>query len=702
MAKAQRKGEEDLKRLLTHEIRNAINYDSTELSDKRAKVLEYIQGEMRDLPVQPNRSSVVTKDTKDVIQWIMPGLMRIFRGSDQMFEFEAQGPEDDESAKQANDYINYKFDKAGGYQIVYNGSWDALAHSYAIVKTWWDNTEETEISEHTGIGEEQLIMLAADDDVQVLTGPTPSETSNVQDMEGNPVQLFDVKIERIKRKGKMCVEVIPPENFLMHKDDTDLADKPRFTCHRDEKTRSDLIELGFDRKKVLALPTDNIGQWSEEDLARDEDRVDIDDSMDPSTDLIELYECYIRTDMDGDGVAEMVRAYYAGAYGTGELLEWEIIEDDHPFTAIPCFPMPHRFDGMSIADDVMDWERVKTVLWRQALDNTYSVNNPQKEVEEGSVLNKDALVRPKFGQPIFKKRGSAPIVPHTVPFVADKALSIAEAVDSQIESRTGVSKMAKALDAEALQNQSATANQNAHDASRAKQELIARNMAEGWRQVGRRMLKLFVQHQDRPEVIRLRGEWVQIDPRHWNADMDCSVNVGLGTGSKDRDVAMLNQIVQQQFMMASALADRGLGAKAVEYLPKIGKTLVKLGAAAGLRNADDYHIEFTDEDVETAREIAAQPPQDPKMEAEKAKLQMEQQKAQMNAQLDKQKMDAEIAIKREQLSAEIQLKREQLLAELELKREQIEAELMLRRENNHMAVNAKVATSPVRMGGDAG
>lgn len=725
MAELAKKGEEDLKRLLSHEIRNAIAYDSTELSDKRARVLEYIQGEMRDTPSNPNRSSVVTKDTKDIIHWILPGVMRVFRSSGQMFEYEPQQPEDEDAAKQASDYLNLKFDKNGGYKLVYNAAFDAMAHSYAIIKTWWDDTEQYTVSSHTGLDEMALTELISGPDIEVLS--QDEKDSDVLDEMGQPIKLYDVKIKRLKSKGRHRCEVVSPENFLMHKDDIDLID-PRFVCHRDEKTRSELIEMGFDRAKVMALTDDNSQQFSEEELARLEDRVEVDDSMDPSTELIEIFECYLKADMDGDGVSENVKAYYAGAHGSGELLDWEIVEDDHPFDKIDCFPMPHRFDGMSIADDTMDLERIKTVLTRQMLDNLYAVNNPQKEVEEGSVINKDALINPKFGQPIIKRKGSQPIIPQVVPFIGDKALAGIAYIDEEMQKRTGVSKMAMALDAEALQNQSATANQNAHDASRAKQELLARNMAEGWASVGKKLLRLYVKHQDRADVIRLRGGWVQMDPRHWNAEMDCVVNVGLGTGSKDRDMMMLNQTLQHQYTMAAQLADRNEPQKALEYLPKIVKTLVKIGEAAGLRNADDYHIEFSPEDLQRMLQVASQPQPDPKAEAEKAKLQAEaqkmqfdmqaqQQKAQMDAQLaqqkamtdteqTRQKMEAELMLKREQLTAEMQLKREQLSAELQLKREQMQAELQIKRELGLHATNvngaAKVATSGVHMGGEPG
>lgn len=714
-----KKDDEGIKAILSHEIRNAIDYDQTELSDKRSRAIDYYFGDLkRDTPAAPNRSSIVSRDTSDVIGWMLPSFMRLFMASGSIVEYEPEGPEDEAFTDQASDYVGFIFMRENdGYRILYNATHDALLQKAGIVKQWWDDTPQTAISSHTGLNELQLADLVNDDDVEVLTSDertekyVDSETGEEQEM-----PVYDVKIERTKSYGCLRYEVVEPENFLMHKDGIYLSgpDRTRFQCHRQVKTRSQLIEMGFEKKKVLTLPGDRESSFASEDMARNEDSVDFDDSYDESTVEIELFECYADIDVDGDGVAETIRAYYAGSHGSGELLEWEIWEDETPFDEIPCEPVPHRFDGQSVADSVMDLQQIKTVFLRQMADNMYAVNNPQKEVEQGSVLNPDALVNPKFGQPIWKKRGSPPIQAHDTAFIGDKALLGLQYVDEIIERRTGVSRASMSLDSEVLQNQTATAVNEQRDTRQSKVELIARNMAElGWRKVFRKSLKLIVKHQDRARVVRLRGEWVEMDPRYWNADMDCTVNVGLGTGSRDRDMMMLQGVLQNQFSLAQSFMDYGYPEGAIELLDKIIDVMTKIAESAGLKNAEDYYPEITEEQKQQLAQMASQPQEDPKIALEREKMQMEAegkqqdmqlevQKAQQTAALDKQKMDSEILLRREQMNAEMALKTEQLAAELQLKREQMAAELELKRQMGVMNADVKMRTSQVNVGGEPG
>ena len=152
--------------------------------------------------------------------------------------------------------------------------------------------------------------------------------------------------------------------------------------------------------------------------------------------------------------------YYAGGNGAGTLLDWEIWDDDLPFSQIPCEPVPHRFMSRSLAGEVMDVQQIKTVLYRGLLNNMYQVNNPQKDVEEGSILNMDELVNPTIGGTLLRKQGSNPVNYNVVPSIMDSALAAIQAMDQVTEMRTGVSRATMALDPMTLQNQTATASQN--------------------------------------------------------------------------------------------------------------------------------------------------------------------------------------------------------------------------------------------------
>jgi hypothetical protein len=666
MADREPLGEDDIKALVAREI--ALTEDSrAKASEKQTKALEYYQGTMTDVPAETGRSSVVSRDTADVIGWMLPGIIRVFTASDHMAVAEPVGAEDDQWADQATDGINYVFWKDNdGYRIVYNATWDSLIAGNGIVKTWWDDTPRTEVSFHTGLSAEALGALLLDPE----TGDLSEDIEILQHtLNGD---LHDVKIRRNVGKGQTRVEAIPPEDFGINAE-AKTCEEARFIYHRSDKTRSELIEMGFDRGKVEGLT--KAKRDESEELARDE-RQDTDDG-DSSMETVDYYECYIRADVDGDGIAEMCRVSYAGS----ELLDWEEWEDDLPFDDIPCNPMPHRWEAQSIADETMDVQRVKTVLLRQALDNTYATNNPQRFVQ-GKISNPEELFNPSFGGAIFGDAGSA-ITPLAVPFVANHAYDAINYQDQVIERRTGVSRTTMALDPEALQNQTATANQNARDAAYSQIELIARNQAElGWKKVFRKILKLEIKHQDQERVIRMRGKPVTIDPRHWNVDMDISINVGLGTGSRDRDMAMLNVIKADQIGLAERLAGVGLTDRALDMVPYVLTTMTKSAEAAGIKAPEMFFPDITEEEIAAVKQQMAQKQgqPDPKMQAQ---MQIEQMKAQGNQIKEAAQLQADLQAKqadREASTAMEQMKQQFEATKLQLDYEYKMAALAQQRE----------------------
>jgi hypothetical protein len=725
-----------LKGLVSKEIRSAIDYDKTELSEKRIRAMEYYRGEMKDTPAEKGRSSVTSTDVADTMGWMLPGIIRVFTASDQMVMCEPSQPSDEEFCEQASDGLNYVFWKENnGYKILYDATHDSLLVANGIVKQYWDTTPKTDVSHHTGLTEEDLMLLVQDDDVEVLAHSETQEMMEQADPQTGqtmfvPVTFHDVKIKRTLRKGRICVSAIPPEDFLIDAQATCLEDA-RFTAHRREVTRSELIQMGFDRDTVDGLGRGGISDDEDERFARRGITEESDESADPSMRIVELYECYMRLDADGDGVAETVQVWYAGAKEGGQILEWGVWEDEHPFNDIPCDPVPHQWEARSVFDETSDIQRIKTVLTRQSLDNIYHTNAQQTEAEEGSIVNMDEVVTPTFGGVIIRKKGSPQLIPRAVPFIADKSFAAIQYFDEVIEKRTGVSRSTMALDPEALQNQTATASNNTKDAAYSQVELVARNQAElGWKPFFKKMLKLLIKHQDEPRTIRLRDKWVKMDPRQWNADMDVTINVGLGTGSRDRDIAMLTGVMNNQIGLTDRLATGGFAEKALEMLPKIVMSMTKIAESSGLKSPEQYYIKFDEQTVaamaKTLQERASQG--DPKVQAEQAKmqadqqnqqaqLQFEMQKAQAQMQMDQEKnakdnemkaqqMQLDHSLKQQQLDMEMQLKREQLAAELQLKQQQFEAELAMKREMGiagHIASVASTAvSSSVRPGGEPG
>jgi hypothetical protein len=395
----------------------------------------------------------------------------------------------------------------------------------------------------------------------------------------------------------------------------------------------------------------------------------IDAAADKAMETVEVFECYIKADRDDNGVAMWHKVVTGGGSKQIDPLDVEEWGDELPFTCFIADPIPHRFEGRSLADEVIDQQRIKTVLMRQTLDNLYLANMPEREVVAEHIINPAQLSEKKPGNAILVREPGA-IRDLAVPFVAQNSFAMLDYCDSVIEKRTGVSRATMALDPDALQNQTATAVNAAKDASHSKIELVARNFAEGgMKRLFRCLLKLVVANQDAPRMIRLRNEFVEMDPRGWNADMDVTVNTGLGTGSRERDLSMLNLILNQQIGMMDRAA--GIGAQQIvgAMVPLIRNTLAKMVNAAGFKNPDMYFPEVGPE-IMQALQQAGQGGQD-------AEAQAKMQKAQADMQIEQAKMQADVQLQRERMQMEMQIEREKLEMhrQAKMREMQLEAEL---------------------------
>lgn len=719
-----------LSAIVAAELRQAQTFDQA----KRALAIKYMSGDMPDLPARPNGSSQTSRDVADTISWILPGVLRVFAASDQMVQFQATQEGGEQGAEEASEYHNYSFFRENeGYRILYNATYDSLLMGNGAACSYWEPEKATTKTFRDRLPEEVAALL---EEGWQGTGvqPSPGQPREVDDPLGEPTPTITVKLKRVKCRAQIRDMTCKPENLLLSAEATTIEGARMAAYYHDDKTRSDLMEMadeyGWDKAVIEDLPAESPAiDNNEVSQARRPDLSVTRNSPLKSGDAIGLYEVYILADEDGDGIAERLQAWYAGTMGAGQLLGSEEWDDDVPFTDIPCYPVPHRWDADSVFDREADIQRVKTALLRQGLDNTYAVNQPMREVEEKSVLNPDILVNPRFGGLIWKKQGSAPILPQVVPYIADKAFAAMEYMDTITARRTGVSKTTMALDPETLQNQSATGSQLQHDAGYSQIELIARNMAElGWAKFFAKRLNLARKYITEPMKIPSKNgdapppqmpaqpgqpapqpsKYRTIQPAQWADNMACTINVGLGTGSRDRDMQMLNLILNGQVAMADRLGAAGFIGKAIEFIPKIRKTAVEMAESSGLRNPDDYYPPIGDDEVvqmqQEAQQRAAQP--DPKLQIEQMKAQAamqiqqsEQQSNQIKAQAEIQKSQADAQVK--QLESRLALQQQQFeawKAQEELKFKQLQMEVQSQTELRKAAWSNLTSLEIARIG----
>jgi hypothetical protein len=679
-----------LKGILEAEIDNSLGFIETETTDERRKALQYYNREAYGNEVE-GRSSIVTGEVAEVVDGALPQLLRVFTQSDEMVRFEPKGAGDEEKAKQATEYVNWVLNHDNsGVILFHNWFKDALLQKNGIVKVYWDEQTDVTKEKYQDLNEEELTMLLADPEVEVVSQDmeevAPASQDPMTGMPVPPVFSYSVKLKRTKKNGKVIVENVPPEEFLISKKARTIGDAP-FVAHRKLTTRSELVAMGFDKEKVANLPSYSDLTYSEERVARF-DRGEMPDeqaSLDHSMQDVEVMECYLKVDMDDDGIAELRKIVYAGQ----EILDNEEV-DFVPFASICPIPMPHKFFGHSLADRATDLQLIKSTVTRQILDNLYLTNNARMGVVEGQV-NLDDMLTVTAGGVVRIKNPNA-IVPLTVPPTASQSFPMLQYLDSVQSKRTGVNDAQQGLDPNILQNTTATAVAAMQSAAAGKIEMIARIFAEtGVKDLFEKILHLLCKYQDKARVIRLRGKYVSIDPREWVNGFDISINVGLGTGNKQEQMAMVAMVLQKQEQI---LGTQGFNNPLVT-LTQYRETLGRFIEAAGYKDSSEFFKEIPPElEQAIANPQPQQAPVDPAVQAymaqAQAQMQIDQAKAQQEMALAQQKAESDLMLQQQKAQAEIQLKREKAMADLELKTAEFQAEAQLKA----MTIGAGLSNTP--------
>ena len=382
---AEKITEEELVSRIKTEITDSLGYGDT-ISRQREQAMEYYYGQPFGNEVE-GRSQFVDSTVQDTIEWIKPSLMRVFASGDEMVKFNPHGPEDVAMAIQATDYVNYVFTKDNpGWEILYSWFTDALLSKNGIVKVWWEEYSEEEREEYHNLGEIELQALLMDDDVEVL------EHSEYMDEE---VVYHDVVIKRKDYDGRIKIENVPPSEFLISREAKTIPEA-RFVCHRVQKTLSQLREMYPDEK----LEPEDLSAGEDDELSlsgENQSRFDFDDSSNFNLGESQteealreywLYESFLKTDYNNDGIAELRKVCTVGNY---VLQNSEI--DSIPFVSITPIKIPHKFFGLSIADLVMDLQLMKSTLTRNLMDNMYNQNFGRYAVMEGMANLDDLLTQ---------------------------------------------------------------------------------------------------------------------------------------------------------------------------------------------------------------------------------------------------------------------------------------------------------------------
>jgi hypothetical protein len=669
----------ELESIISQDLVDAVSYVDSDLSPTRAKGTEYYRGDLFGNEVEGN-SKVVAMEVRDTVSAMLPSLMRVFFNSENVVEFTPRGPEDVKMAQQATDYANYIFQNDNaGFLTTYAIFKDALVRKCGIAKFWWEDEERVRIEEYTGLDEQTLQMLMQEPGAEVkivVSYPDPSvdemQLTTVDPMTGQPVvmpapMLHDVQIKRITKDGRIKIMAVPPEELLLDRRARSFDDAT-IIAHRQMATVADLIAMGYDQDEIEEnLSTTDLDS-NDEYLARQplSTTFGTNDAANPMMRRVLYVEAYARVDYDGDGIAELRKVCCMGA---GYKMVRNLPASYIPFADFPCDPEPHTspLEAMSIFDITRDLQEIKSEILRNTLDSLAQSIHPRTAVVEGQV-NIDDVLNNETGA-IIRMRAPGMVQPLTTPFVGQAAFPMMEYMDQIKEDRTGMSKAAMGLNADALQSSTKAAVNATISASQGRIELTARILAEGMKKLFKGILFLVTTHQDKARMVRMRNEWVQIDPRAWDAGMDANINIALGNGDTNERLQALMMILAKQEQILQQLGPTNPLVTPQQF----SNTLRKIVELSGFKDASSYFQDIPADYVPPA------PPQ-PKPTPEE-----------ILAQVQAESIKADIQKK----AAELELQRQQMLLDDDLKRDQMAQDLYLKKYEIELKYNSQISTAEI-------
>ena len=621
-----KKTDSELLQVISQEVQNSLGFYTSDLSEQRQQSLKYYLGEPYGNEVE-GRSAVVTQELLETVESVLPSLMRMFTQSDRMVRFEPTQPEDTRFAESISQYCNHIFHKDNdGFSILYDLFKTALLQKNGFCKIYWSTSKEQRKEQYQDLTEIEYNSLLLDTEVEVVkVDEKPSDDALF------PVK-YDVEVKRNKDLGRVKIESVPPEDILVSKRATSMKDC-NFIAHRVYKTRSELIDMGYDATIVNDLPVSDEEVFNTEAVTRrsyDDASTDLNVStLDPSQAVVNVTECYLKVDMDGDGIAELRKVTVGGnGYNNYKLLENEEIPF-MPLTMVRAIPMPYRFFGLSFYD----------------------------------------LLTSRAGGVVRVKSPNA-VTPMQTPNFLNEGLAMMKKIDEIKESRTGVAKQQMGLNADTINKShtTATSTNQMMMAQTQRIELIARNFAEGVKDIFKTMFAIVCEYQDQERMIRINNDFVPMNPREWYNRYDVTVQVGLGTGNQDQRLEVLQRVlaVQEKLIMQGGLN--------MVTPQNIYNTLEQFLQNSGYKDASPFFVNPTNNPPQPK-----EPRVDPAIQLAQQDLQMRQQKAMSDLELANKKLQVDSTIKAKKLDLDEQKLAAQVVKEtdnMEMEKEKLATKII--------------------------
>jgi hypothetical protein len=672
--------DEELATALAEMNRNAVGYLTDEVSKDQDDNLDRYLGEPYGDEVDGS-SSAISMDVAEVVDWALPDLLEPFLAGDSVVEFEETSEQGREQAQQATDLVNHDFfSENEGMIILHDTVKTALIQKMGVIKTWSEKDETVEEHTLTGLTLQAYHDLSREEGVEVLEvsveelddSSLPEEAVQAGALAAfEDGKVYSASIRRTKERRKCKVESVPPEEVKVSQRSKNR--NTEYWCHEREVTRGELLDMDFDQALVMGLPANKSAdsESRRDNRFSDEQRQEAGHRYKMS-DYVTLCEEYPLIDADGSGKRRRWQVFRVDKVILGR----EPV-DDHPFDCWSPDRIPHRLIGLALADKVKQTQYIKTHLTRQMLDNVYLASNPRMIVPDSDTNEQtiDDLLTYRVGGLIRTKGVGEGIRPIEVPDRSATAMQAIIYMDGVREQQSGIVKNGMAVSSEVIDPKSATEARNEDRNEQVRKRLMIRMLAETLLvPVFQKMLKCIIKYQDGPRSVKIRGKFVEMDPKSWDANMKCKPAVGLGYANREEDLQAA-QIIGQMQMIG---AEHGIVQPWQMY--ETAKMAVR---AVGWRFPERHFTDPRSPEGQQFTQKRSQQP-DPAMAKVQGELQLKQQEmqarmaeSQRDIELEMLKAKAKQAVEDRRADFDFRAEMVRINKEFEAKMVQIRAELAL-------------------------
>jgi len=520
--------DEQILSILNAEISQSTYFTGADSDHEIAE--SYYRGDPNGLEKE-GKSKVTSTDVADAVDWILPQVMKAFTESGDILVFDPVHADDEEQAEIETDYVyDLAFKQNDGYVAIHSLVKDALLHRNGLLKIFFSPEINKVTKRYEDISLQELEFLSSDPDIAILQHSDNGDGT------------FSVKLVSTTNNNKIVIEPVRLEDFIYNIDHESISlEDARFTSHVVQKTSSELIVEGFDKDVVDKLSTSSTYRGN---TSRHDDEI-YQVSEDKSLRLITIFECFLKIDLDEDGIATLHKIVAAG---DGENVTSILSTDEiayQPWVSATGILVPHEFNGISIFDKIKEVQDQKTALWRNLFDNLYLSNNQRTAVVDGQV-NLDDLTTSRPGGVVRTKRLDS-IMPLVNPQIGPEGMLMMEYLDKVKAGRSGVSAEGTSAPQEIGDRVGSDGIDRLMTAKEELVGLIVRTIAEtGIKPLFIKLRDLSRDNVDTIIDMKFRGKWRKVSPSEWGDRTSTTVRVGLGAGDKERQISAVNKVIELQ------------------------------------------------------------------------------------------------------------------------------------------------------------